>query len=171
MQDGGCHRGGDGCHPEDGCQDGTASAGADFRFLAANVVHEGTGRPLFRPYAIQQFRQGIKVGFIGLTLEGTPDHRVGGGHRGARVPRRGRDRSTRCVAHAAQARAACEAIVVLLHEGGAQQPPTPVDINGCNGLTAPIVDIVEQHDRDAGRPVHHAATRTSRTSARSTGAR
>ncbi len=61
-----------GCHPTDGCQDGTGFSGAEFRFLAANVVDELSGKPLFRPYAIRKFR-GIKVGFIGMTLQGTPD--------------------------------------------------------------------------------------------------
>ena len=40
-----------GCHPVDGCQDGTGFRGADFRFLAANVVDEDTGRTLFPPRA------------------------------------------------------------------------------------------------------------------------
>jgi 5'-nucleotidase len=61
-----------GCHPVDGCQDGTGFEGADFRFLAANVVRETSGRTLFRPYSIKRFK-GVKVGFIGMTLEGTPD--------------------------------------------------------------------------------------------------
>jgi 5'-nucleotidase len=38
-----------GCHPVDGCQDGDGFAGADFGFLAANVVWEDTGETLFRP--------------------------------------------------------------------------------------------------------------------------
>src|SRR3712207_2952378 len=33
-----------GCHPTDGCQDGDGFAGADFRFLAANVVDAESGR-------------------------------------------------------------------------------------------------------------------------------
>jgi 5'-nucleotidase len=34
-----------------------------------------------------------------------------------------------------------ETIVVLLHEGGVQTGPNAWDINACNGLTGPIVDI------------------------------
>ena len=48
MQDGGCH-------PVDGCLDGDGFAGADFEFLAANVVDQATGEPLFPPYAIENF--------------------------------------------------------------------------------------------------------------------
>ena len=60
-----------GCHPTDGCQDGTPFGGADFDFLAANVVNTTTGETLFAPYAIRNFN-GAKVAFIGMTLEGTP---------------------------------------------------------------------------------------------------
>ena len=35
-----------GCHPVDGCQDGTPFDGASFQYLAANVVSESTGRTL-----------------------------------------------------------------------------------------------------------------------------
>src|SRR5918997_5683415 len=61
-----------GCHPTDGCQDGDGFGGAEFGFLAANVVSSQTGRPLLAPYAIKRFR-GVKVGFIGMTLKGTPN--------------------------------------------------------------------------------------------------
>ena len=60
-----------GCHPTDGCQDGTGFAGANFKYLSANVIDTRTGKPFFKPYAIRRF-QGMKVGFIGMTLEGTP---------------------------------------------------------------------------------------------------
>ena len=42
-----------GCHPVDGCQDGHAYAGADFQFLAANVVYKDTGKPIFPAYKIR----------------------------------------------------------------------------------------------------------------------
>ncbi len=60
-----------GCHPTDGCQDGTGFEGAAFRYLAANVIKKTNGRPFFPPYAIRRV-QGKKIGFIGMTLEGTP---------------------------------------------------------------------------------------------------
>ena len=61
-----------GCHPADGCLDGDDFAGADFEFLAANVVSEQTGETLFPPYTVQRFEANAKVAFIGMTLEGTP---------------------------------------------------------------------------------------------------
>jgi 5'-nucleotidase len=66
-----------GCHPEDGCQDGDGYRGADFQWLAANVAHATEdNKPnyhdtLLPPTAIRTFR-GVKIGFIGMTLEGTP---------------------------------------------------------------------------------------------------
>ena len=61
-----------GCHPVDGCQDGDEFGGADFQYLAANVVSEKSGKTLFPAYKIRTFK-GVKVAFIGLTLEGTPN--------------------------------------------------------------------------------------------------
>src|SRR6188472_4484926 len=46
MQDGGCH-------PVDGCQDGDGFAGADFQFLAANVVYKDSGKPIFPAYKVR----------------------------------------------------------------------------------------------------------------------
>ena len=60
-----------GCHPNDGCETGHTFEGADFKFLAANVVRKDNASTLFKPYAIRRF-QGKKIGFIGMTLEGTP---------------------------------------------------------------------------------------------------
>src|SRR4051812_38856981 len=59
-----------GCHPTDGCQDGTGFKGADFEYLSANVIDKRTGKPFFPPYAIRRV-QHKRIGFIGLTLQGT----------------------------------------------------------------------------------------------------
>ena len=45
--------------------------GADFEFLAANVVDDATGETIFPPYTIRKY-DGVKVAFIGMTLKGTP---------------------------------------------------------------------------------------------------
>ena len=60
-----------GCHPVDGCQDGDDFAGANFQFLAANVVRQDNGKTIFPAYKIRSFGS-AKVAFIGMTLEGTP---------------------------------------------------------------------------------------------------
>src|SRR4030095_608533 len=61
MQDGGCH-------PVDGCQDGDDFAGANFQFLAANVVRTDNGKTIFPGYKIRAFGS-TKIAFIGMTLE------------------------------------------------------------------------------------------------------
>src|SRR3712207_42732 len=60
-----------GCHPVDGCQDGDPFTGATFQMLAANVAYKDSGETILPPYAIHHFN-GVKVGIIGMTLEGTP---------------------------------------------------------------------------------------------------
>lgn len=62
-----------GCHPVEGCYEkGRTFKGADYPILSANVVNEKTGRPLLKPYTIENVK-GVRVGFIGVTLEGTPN--------------------------------------------------------------------------------------------------
>ena len=46
--------GGDGCHPVDGCQDGTPFVGAFFKYLAANVFYAGTDQTIFPPYEVRR---------------------------------------------------------------------------------------------------------------------
>jgi 5'-nucleotidase len=135
-----------GCHPVDGCvdRDGDGDAdrfrGARFGFLAANVVRESTGRPIFPPYAIRRLG-GVRVGFIGMTLEGTPDIVAAAGIQGLSFL----DEAETANRYAAELRRrGVEAIVVLLHEGAAQTPP--FNINGCNGLSGPAIDIVNRSD-------------------------
>ena len=63
--------GGDGCHPEDGCQDGTPFGGSLFQYLAANVFYENTDDTILPPYEVHTI-DGAKIAFIGLTFEDTP---------------------------------------------------------------------------------------------------
>jgi 5'-nucleotidase len=128
-----------GCHPVDGCLDGDGFGGSAFQFLAANVVNEGTGETLFPPYTIESFN-GAKVAFIGMTLEGTPNIVSPAGVAGYAFL----DEADTVNALIPELRSQrIEAIVVLLHEGG---QPTALDINGCAGVSGPIVDIVNRLD-------------------------
>src|SRR3954471_24504256 len=61
-----------GCHPTAGCYTDKEFEGADFPYLAANVLDEKTGKPILKPYWVWK-QKGVKVGFIGVTLEATPD--------------------------------------------------------------------------------------------------
>jgi 5'-nucleotidase len=128
-----------GCHPVDGCADGTPFAGASFQYLSANAFVTETGEPLLPPYAIHRV-QGVKVGFIGMTLEGTASIVSQQGVAGLTFA----DEIETANRYAAELQArGVETIVVLLHEGGSQTGPDAYQINGCNGLTGPIVAIAE----------------------------
>ena len=141
MQRGGCHP--NPPPPTTTCANGRFR-GANFDFLSANVVRRNNGRTLFPPYEIRKFG-GVKIGFIGMTLEGTPSIVAPSGitnlefldeadtaNRYARVLRRRHD---------------VEAIVVLLHEGGVESPLT-AQLNDCNNITGPIFDIVHRTTDD-----------------------
>jgi 5'-nucleotidase len=128
-----------GCHPVDGCLDGTGFGGAKFRFLAANVVNEDSGRTIFPAYSIKKF-DGIKVGFIGMTLEGTPDIVSPSGVAG--LDFLDEADTANHYADELRRRHGVRAVVVLLHEGGVQSQPG--GINDCNGISGPVVDIVNR---------------------------
>ncbi len=127
-----------GCHPTDGCLDGDGFGGADFKFLAANVVNSTTKQTLFPPYSIEHF-SGAKVAFIGMTLEGTPNIVSPSGVAGFDFL----DEADTANALIKKIKKTTDAIVVLIHEGGS---PTALDINGCAGVTGAIVDIAERLD-------------------------
>jgi 5'-nucleotidase len=128
-----------GCHPVDGCDTGHRFRGAKFQFLAANVVYKSNGRPILPPYTIKNVG-GVKIGFIGLTLEGTPLIVSANGIQNVNFL----DEATTINAAARDLRRrGVNTIVVLLHEGGAQSASTsPSTINTCTGMSGAIVDIV-----------------------------
>jgi 5'-nucleotidase len=130
-----------GCHPVDGCLDGDDFAGADFRFLAANVVYENNGKPIFPAYKMRSFA-GAKVAFIGMTLEGTPSIVTPSGVAGVNFL----DEANTVNALIPELKKkGIETIVVLIHEGGVQNPSSS-PINSCVGISGPIVDIVNNFD-------------------------
>ena len=124
-----------GSHPIDGDLDGDPFLGADFEFLAANVVVDETGETLFPPYTIRNY-QGVKVAFIGMTLEGTPTIVTPSGVAGLTF----HDEAETVNALVPQLQQNnVESIVVLLHEGGF----SPGGQNDCDGgLFGPIAEIV-----------------------------
>jgi 5'-nucleotidase len=157
-----------GCHPVDGCQDGTDFLGADFQFLAANVKYKNSGKTIFPPYKIRAFDGGVKVAFVGMTLEGTPEIVSPSGISNVNFL----DEADTVNALIPELkRRGAETIVVLIHEGGF---PTG-GFNECPGISGPIVDIVDRmsdevdlvisgHTHNAyncvidGRPVSSAAS-------------
>ncbi len=129
-----------GCHPVDGCQDGDEFAGAKFSFLAANVVITETGKTVFPAYEIREFG-GIKVGFIGLTLEGTGDILEPKAREGLEFL----DEVETINKAVGELRSqGIESIVVLIHEGGV--PADRSNPSGCVGISGPIVEITKGID-------------------------
>ncbi len=180
-----------GCHPKDGCQDGSPFAGARFAYLSANVLRNPTPvqiaavnrynaaqraklrrhqlyckakahrkqatckrtfrivlrpkpkpAPLLPPTAVRTIG-GVKVGFIGETLKGTPEIVTPTGVAGLRFL----DEATTANAYAAQLKKqGVNAIVLLIHQGGQQKGGT--DPNGCADLTGDILPIVSRLSND-----------------------
>jgi 5'-nucleotidase len=156
----GNRRGGDGCHPVDGCQDGTPFRGAGFTYLAANVFFEGTNRTIFPPYKIKR-AGGEKIAFIGMTFEATPTVVTPSGVAGLEF--RDEVLTANALVRKLRREKGVEAFVVLLHQGGTQRPPAPpaptatpvgneyTDINQCVNFNGPeIQEIAAQLDRRIG---------------------
>ncbi|MFE7131282.1 bifunctional metallophosphatase/5'-nucleotidase [Streptomyces sp. NPDC057638] len=133
-----------GCHPTEGCyEQGKRFEGADFPYLTSNVTHERNGRPLLDPYFIWE-KNGVKIGFVGVTLEGTPDIVNAEGIKGLKFGDEVEaiNKYTRILE-----RKGVKSIVALLHEGGS---PASTSYNyNCDspgpgdGISGPIVDIAK----------------------------
>ena len=130
-----------GCHPVDGCYfPDQPYPGADHQWLAANVVNDAGDTPL-PPYSIERVNN-VKVGFIGMTLEATDTLVAAEGIRGWDFL----DEAETANALVPELKAqGVEAIVVLLHEGGSQNPP-PGDVDACVNISGPIVAINDALD-------------------------
>ncbi|MBT3154507.1 5'-nucleotidase C-terminal domain-containing protein [Streptomyces sp. CHD11] len=132
-----------GCHPVDGCYTDKKFEGADFPYLAANVLDEKTRKPLLKPYWVWK-QQGVRVGFIGVTLEGTPDIVSAEGVKGLSF----KDEVETINKYAAELRRkGVRSIVALIHEGGFPASSSynyDCDSPGAgDGISGPIADIAE----------------------------
>ena len=144
-----------GCRPVEGCTaapyalpgGGTTNVypGADFQYLAANVVVDATGKSLFPPYATKTFRtdhgnKKLEVGLIGEVLQETPTIVTPTGVAGLSFEDEAdtanaivQDRKAKHVA----------AWVLVVHQGG-QQSGAPA-LNGCGGnLAGSDIDKIAQ---------------------------
>jgi 5'-nucleotidase len=138
--------GGDGCHPVDGCQDGTPYFGSIFEYLAANVFYSGTNTTIFPPYEVRKV-DNAKIAFIGLTLEGTPLIVTPAGVAGLEF--RPEISTINTLVRQLRATQGIRAFVVLIHQGGQQNAPFPLgymDSDRCDNFTGDIKPIVEALD-------------------------
>ncbi|KIF05705.1 5'-nucleotidase [Streptomyces sp. RSD-27] len=133
-----------GCHPVEGCFEyGKTYTGAEFKYLAANVTDEKTKRPLMSPTFIWK-KGDVKIGFIGVTLEGTPDVVTADGVKGLKFG----DEVETINKYAAELdKQGVKSIVALIHEGGL--PASGAYNYDCNvpgagaGISGAIVDIAK----------------------------
>jgi 5'-nucleotidase len=135
-----------GCHPVDGCQDGTPFAGAFFQYLAANVFYAGTDKTILPSYEIEQVGN-AKIAFIGLTLEGTPLIVTPAGVAGLEF--RPEVQTVNALIDQLSQRRSVKAFVVLIHQGGQQNAPFGngfMDVNRCDNLSGDIKPIVDGLD-------------------------
>jgi 5'-nucleotidase len=145
-----------GCHPDDGCQDGTSFAGASFEYLAANVtldparadptvlaragVQGREPRPLLPGYTIREVG-GVRIGFIGLVLQNVPRVTVPYAVQGLVF-----HPEAEAANEAARALRAQDVgtIVVLIHEGA--EPGG--DINSCGAGSSGFSTLVDRMSDD-----------------------
>ncbi|GAA1304783.1 bifunctional metallophosphatase/5'-nucleotidase [Streptomyces sanglieri] len=133
-----------GCHPVEGCYEkGKKFKGADFPYLAANVTSEKSGKPILKPYTVWK-KNGVKVGFIGVTLEGTPNIVTANGVKGLKF----HDEIETINKYAKELdRQGVKSIVALIHEGGAPASTSynyDCDSSGAgDGISGPITDIAK----------------------------
>lgn len=127
----------------DGCftnSRGKPFQGADFPYLAANVVEKSTGQPMLPPYQVFQTPTGQKIGLIGVVTKTTPTIVSPQGISDVRFL----DEATAVNTWVpVLRRQGVQAIGVLIHEGGTAgnaAPPTAA-YDGCANLSGPIVDI------------------------------
>ncbi|MFE2478554.1 bifunctional metallophosphatase/5'-nucleotidase [Streptomyces sp. NPDC001194] len=136
-----------GCHPVDGCfEPGKEFTGAEYKYLAANVTDEKTKRPMLNPTFIWQ-KGDVKIGFIGVTLEGTPDVVTADGVKGLKFG----DEVETINKYAAELnKQGVKSIVALIHEGGL--PANGAYNYDCDspgagaGISGAIVDIAKNVD-------------------------
>ena len=141
-----------GCHPVDGCQDGTPFGGAAFTYLAANVTLDprradpkmlalagiqGTEpRPLLPAYTIREIG-GVRVGIIGLIVASAPSIIMAASARGL-VFEPEAIAANKAAGELRQK--GVRTIVVVMHQGGEQRSP---DVNACVGMSSELVGIVD----------------------------
>ncbi|MBF6167750.1 bifunctional metallophosphatase/5'-nucleotidase [Streptomyces gardneri] len=129
----------------DGCSPGAPFTGARFPYLAANVADaHGDLPPALRPWTLLEVG-GHKIGVIGTVTPDTAQIVLPEGIRGYYFG----DQAAAINRHVPEMKAAgAEAIVALVHDGGAQRPESdaPLDYNGCANVTPNVTGLAERID-------------------------
>lgn len=145
MQKGGCYPksadGKSGIVGVDTCMTNGKFAGARYQYLAANVLDQTSGQTLFPPYAIRTLG-GVKVGFIGLTLQDTPSVVTPAGVAGLQF--KNEVETVNSLVPVLKEKGVT-VFVVLLHQGAATKAKTVMD-KSCPGLSGDSVSLADRMD-------------------------
>ncbi|MGY5308492.1 bifunctional metallophosphatase/5'-nucleotidase [Nocardia gipuzkoensis] len=137
LQQGGCAL--------DGCSPGAPFTGARFPYLAANVADaQGNLPPALRPWTLLEVG-GHRIGVIGTVTPDTANIVLPEGIRGYHFG----DEAAAINRYVPEMKTAgAEAIVALVHDGGAQRPErdAPLDYNGCANVTPNVTGLAERID-------------------------
>lgn len=141
LQHGGCLADGDGANGQNSCPGGHEFEGADFRYLGANVKWNdpsGHKRDSVFPGTKIFKVGGVKVAFIGMTLEGTASIVSQAGIKEINFAD---EVETANAMVPGLRKRGVESIVVLLHEGVA--PGDPTAYNDCTDVKGPALEIAQ----------------------------
>lgn len=145
MQKGGCYPpsadGKSGKVGIDTCMTKGKFAGARFQYLAANVVDQASGQTLFPSYAIRTLG-GVKVGFIGVTLQDTPSVVTPAGVAGLQF--KNEVETVNALVPALKEKGVT-VFVVLLHQGSTSKAKTSLD-KSCPGVSGESIDLADRMD-------------------------
>lgn len=122
----------------DTCMNQGKFSGAKFQYLAANVVDQASGKTLLPAYAIRLL-DGVKIGFIGLTLKDTPTVVTPAGVKGLSFA--DEVQTVNALVPVLKAKGVT-VMVVLIHQGGQTTAKTVMDKScpGFNGLIGDLSD-------------------------------
>jgi 5'-nucleotidase len=136
MIDGGCESN----RPGKACQFQPDYPGADFPYLAANLIDTKTGKPLVQPYQVLE-AHGQKIAFVGAVLQDLPKMVPASGMKGLTVGDEADAINALVPALKAQG---VSAIVAVIHQGGGT--PEAYNQANCENLQGPIVDLAKRLD-------------------------
>jgi 5'-nucleotidase len=126
-----------GCRTDEPACKAPGFPGAKFTYLAANVF-DRSGKNVF-PGGVIRNVGGAQIGFIGIVLRDTPTVVTPTGVVGLTF---GDEVETVNAAVPRLREAGADAIVVLIHQGGAQTPGSPP--GECRGFSGPLVDLAQR---------------------------
>lgn len=114
--------------------------GAQFQYLAANVIDMTTRKPVLPAYKIETVH-GVKIAFIGTVLRGTAESALASGIAGLDFV----DEADAINRQLPELRKqGVGMFVVLIHQGG--RTTDKFDQQDCSNLKGPIVDVVKRLD-------------------------